>query len=120
MFFIFHEAISRLFSSTFSNLHYVEINPERERICPSFYSNSFSNIATQLPWDSRGSPKRIEVFRKVGNLVRNRKKFTTVEKIEKLMRVTIFSFMKVLKYYCPNFLVEYVFFRGKRLPGMAL
>lgn len=35
-----------------------------------FYSNSFSNIVTQLSWDSRGSPKRIEVFRKVENLVR--------------------------------------------------
>lgn len=28
---------------------------------------------TQLSWDCRGSPKRIEVFRKVENPVRNRK-----------------------------------------------
>lgn len=67
----------RLFPINSLNLYNVEINRERENIFPLFYSNSFSNIVTQLSWDFRGSPKRIEVFRKVENLVRNGKVYHT-------------------------------------------
>lgn len=57
------------FHQFLKSIYIVEINRERD-ILLLFYSNSFPNIVTQLSWDSRGSPKRIEVFRKVENLVR--------------------------------------------------